>query len=396
MSKMVAIADSISYLNQFGYGEQLKKPNVKKFLEEWSQEQIYKAPKEGDPIFDLTLKVLRRLTSMIVMGFNIPAAGMNVFIGNYNNWRKDAKGLDAKGKLQKSVLGLNTGLIANKRFFSKKGIAILKHYAVVDSDFDSNPKPFAGKLFDFLAYGAQRYGEMQIQGSMFLSQLSVAEWNSITVNKDGELSFKPGTEEALQESAANYKNKVSDVQGKYAEKDRRNFMRGEFFKATIQFKTWLPDALKERFGKEYIDRNNVTHKGSYNGFVKQALKDIKADWSNGNLDNVLKNKQIAQNLKGAILIATLLVFKYSGDDEDKNKKRSVLSLENAIGNLLFVFDPEQLEYTFKNPVAIQSTVLNFIAVLKDVMKLDGKKLKKDSKKLLPYNKLLKVLPEEKK
>lgn len=394
MSKMVALVDSISLLNERGYGEQLAKPGVVKFLKEWSQEQIYKAPKTTTPALDLTLKVLRRLTSMIVMGFNIPASIMNAFIGNYNNWRKDVADL--------GYGGLKSGYVGNKRFFSKKGFTILQHYNVIDSDFDSNPQAFAGKLFDMLAYGAQRYGEMQIQGSMFLSQLKPEEWNNF-VYKDGELKIKD--EQEMADKMNTYKNNVSDVQGKYSEKDRRNFMRGEFGKALTEFKTWMPDFLKERLGKEYIDRNNVTHIGTYRMFTKQAIKDIKEDWSNGNIlgvgKQILKNKQMAQNLKGALFIAGLLVYKYSGDDEDKKTKRKVLSMENAIGNLLFIFDPEQLKYTIGNPVAIQGTVLAFIDVLVDIKKLDskksnnGNKLKKDLLKITPYKKIVKPLIEEK-
>lgn len=386
MSKMVSLVDSIAMLNQRGYGEQMKKPNVVKWLYEWSQEQIYKAPKTTTPGVDLTLKALRRLTSMIIMGFNIPASIMNVFIGNYNNWRKDAAGL--------GYIGFKSGYVGNKRLLSKKGYAILQEYDVIDSDFDSNPKAFAGRLFDMLAYGAQRYGEMQIQGSMFLSQLNDDEWKSFEY-KNGELKLKEGVNaDAIKEAFSNYKNKVSDVQGKYSEKDRRNFMRGEFFKAVAQFKVWIPDYMKERFGEEYIDRNNEVHKGSFNGFVKQALKDIKADWNDKKLDKILKNKQVAQNLKGALFVAGLLIIKYSGDDDD-DKKRKVLSAENAIGNLMFIFDPESLQYTIDNPIAVKGIVSSFLKTLSALIKLDTKTAGKEALNLVPYKKIVKPLIEEK-
>lgn len=381
MNKMVPILDAVSYLNKKGFGEQLAKPNVVKFLQEWGQEHLYQAPKSNGTIMDFALKNLRLFNSMVVMGFNIPASIMNAFVGNYNNWRKA------------SGFGLEEGYVGNKRLLTKKGQTILDHYHVINSDLDSNPKLFAGKLFDMLAYGAQRYGEMQIQGSMFLSKLTKEEWDSFEI-KDGELVIKDN-EKKLAASFNNYKNQISDIQGKYSEKDRRNYMRGEWGKLISQFKTWMPDAFKERFGEEYIDRNNITHRGSFNMFTKQALQDLKEDWSNDGIKGVLKNKQVAQNLKGALFIAALLTWKYSGDDEDKKMKHKVISLDNAIGNLLFIFDPEQLQYTVTNPVAAQSTVIGFIKVFKDVIKMDEKNLKKDVYKITPYKKIVKPLIEEK-
>lgn len=373
LSKLVPIVDSIEYLAERGYGKQLAKPNVKAWLKDWKEEQLYKKPKETDPLIDTSLKLLRTLTSQIVMGFNIPASVMNVFIGNYNNWRADAA--------QLGWGGLRTGAVANKRFFSKKGQAILKAYDVVKLDETSLPVFKIGKAFQDLAYAAQSYGERQIQGTMFLSQLTDTEWNNIEVNKDGELTIK-GDKKELKRKFSQYKNKVTDIQGKYSEKDRRNFMRGELGKIASQFKVWMPDAWKVRFGSEYINANNEKVRGTWRILMDSSISELRKQ---ALTKEFWKSPEMVANLKGAALVATIWIAMYS-DDEDKDKKRKALSLENALGNLLFVFDPEQLKYMAKNPVAATGTVTKFIDVFQDMADADAEKLEKDIPKIIPYGK----------
>lgn len=383
LGKFVPIVDSIEYLSANGYGDQLSKPNVVKWLKEWKEEQLYKKPKESDPIIDSSLKFLRTLTSQIVMGFNITASIMNVFIGNYNNWRKDAADL--------GWLGFKSGWVGNKRFASKKGLALIDKYQVVNTDLDSFPRFNVLKTFENIAYAAQKYGEMQIQGTMFLSQLTEEEWNSFEM-KDGELQLKPGVDgKKIKKKFVEYKNKISDVQGKYSEKDRRNFMRGELGKIVSQFKVWMPDAWKERFGKEYIDSHGHTVKGSWRSLNSESFNAISKQFmENGvkaGFKEISNNKELMANLKGAMLIALILVAKYQ-DDDDKKKRRKALSLNNALGNLLFVFDTDQLKYLAKSPVASLGTVQKFIETFQDVQNLDDEKFLKDLPKVLPYGKAI--------
>lgn len=384
MSKFVPIVNSLDYLYTKGYGEVLKKPNAKRWLDEWSQAQIYQTEKTTDPIIDNSLKFLRTLTSQIVMGFNLVANIMNVAIGTYNTWRAE---------------NLATILKGNKRLFyknglSKQGIDLLDKYSVVNMDVDSNPGFSAGKLFQRLAFGGQKYGEMQIQGSAFLGKLSDKDWDSFERNDKGELVVKQGVdEEALVRRINNIKNEISDIQGKYSDKDRRNFARGEFGKNLAQFKTWMPDWWRIRYGAEYIDGNGKTQRGTWNMFTKDAMAEIKKDFSKENnygfkMENgipMLKNKQVASNLKGAMVVAFMLAATW-GDDEDKNKRKQALSLQSALGNLLFIFDVDQMKYTLKNPVASIGTINKFIEVLDDVIKQDSDEFMKDAKKIIPHNK----------
>lgn len=375
MGKLVPLVDSIEQFYKYlGFEQGKSFGNVMKFVEQWKNTQIYQRDTETDPILDKTLQFFRRLTSQVVMGFNYPAAIINVAIGNYNNWRAESASLILKG---------------NKRMFGKGGvnkfgIDFLNKFNVVNQDFDSNPKAFAGKLFDMMAFGATRFGEYQIQGSMFLGQLTDEEWNSLEY-KDGELQLKKGVnEKAFKNKMNQYKDRVSDIQGKYSEKDRRNFMRFEAGKSASQFKVWVFDFIKERFGNRYIDANNIEHVGSWRTFTEQSFTDLRKQMKT---KEFWTSKQMQSNLKGAMTVAVLMIAVYGGDD-DKKKRRQALSLENALGNMLFLLDPEQLKYMLKSPVASIGTVEKFVTALEDLMKGDVEKFEKDVMKVIPYNKAI--------
>lgn len=378
MSKFVPIVNSLDYLYSKGYGDVLKKPAAKKWLHEWSQMHIYQTDKTTDARLDFMLKFLRTITSQVVMGFNIPAAVMNIFMGNYNNWRAETTPMILKG---------------NKRLFGKDGINkyglnLIEKFDVVKADKDSNPVLGAGKIFQKLAFAAQTFGEYQIQGSMFLGQLTDKEWDSFEYNNEGELVFKKdANKESIDKKFNEYKNRISDIQGKYGEKDRRNFMRSEYGKTILQFRVWLPDAIKERFGKRYIDLNGNIKEGTWTSLTGEGLKELKQNIKEkGTFKAVSENKAVMANLKGAMLLGSLMVLSYMGDDDDKKRKKA-LSLNNAIGNLLMIFDTDQLNYMVKSPVASLGTLSKFIETFQDVKNMDAKKLKKDAPKIIPYSKV---------
>jgi hypothetical protein len=395
MSPLVPLFDSVQFLYEKGFDSSL--PNVAKFIESEMQDKIYqnqKAYSLGQEI-DFVLRFLRRLGSLTTMAFNVPANAVNIAIGNYNNWRQEGVGHVLKGN-KRMFFEKRGGQKAGEMAISKKALDILRQYNIIQFDAESNPRINGAKLFDKMAYFFNQIGEYQIQGSMFLGFLTKDEWNSFEL-KDGKYQLKEGVDKKdFEDKMQSYKDAVSAIQGKYDEKDRRMFMRGEAGKSIAQFKTWMPDWYKSRFGKEFVNKYGVTERGSFNMFTKSAIAEIKNDFKDGGfkIENgipVIKNKQIARNLRGMVTIATLYILSHSGDDEDKKKKKKqyydTLSLENTLGNLLFVFDPDQLNYLIKNPVAIQGTVTKFIDAFSAAIDGDGKKFKKSMKKITPYNKV---------
>jgi len=399
MSELLPYIDSIEYINKVGYLEHAAKDNVGKWVEDWKKLHLFQTKEVGPlgPEVDASVRLLRSLTSMIVMAFNVPAAGINALMGQYNNLKAESAELLAKGH-ERLLVDSKRGEGAAGKLVSKKAADILKKYQVISIDYDSNPKLFAGKLFDNIAHGLTRAGEFYIQGSMFLGLMSEEDFNSFEYvkNENGveELVYTGKDEKALKERMIKNKNRVSDIQGKYSSKDQRNFMAGEFGKMVAQFKVWVPDWWKERFGDEYITADGETKKGTYRSFNLQALKDLKQQFDEkGFKEAVWDNKTAMSNLKGAVAVAVLLSIKMGGDDDEKKRKQGNL-LSQLTSNVLFIFDPTGLKFTVTQPVAAMNTVGKFVDVLSNSMEIDGgfeltlDKAGKKAMKAVPYTKLI--------
>lgn len=370
INPILAIIDSVETLNRDGFAQEgiAFKPNVHRWIQEFKKLHIFKEPHVNDPALDVTLKFFRTLTASTTMWFNYSAQGINVIMGNYNSWRQENASVLLKG---------------NKRLFSKKGVdpyslAIIQKYSIVNQDFDSNPKVGAGKILEFFARGGTALGEYQIQGSLALGLMSEEDYNSFEY-KEGEygikqLVVKQGIDEkSLNERMIGYKNRVTDIQGKYPDEDRRNIMRGEIGKAVFQFKVWIPDWFKERFSAQYINSRNQVKEGTFNQLMREGFKQIKKDINEKGIKNgILENKAFLSNLKGLMAIGTLLALKYQ-DDDDKRKRLLAATAQNALGQVLFITDLEQLKYTVTNPIAGLGKIKDVINAVESLSKLEQNK-----------------------
>lgn len=377
---------SIEHLNGVGFGEHGEKKNVAEWVKQWTDLHIFKKEKVGalGPELDSFFKLLRRLTSLSVMAFNIPAGLWNIGIGIYNTIRQES--------IKEQRVGIQR--LLKDGVLNKKATDIIKKYQAVSFDLDSNPKLHAGKLFDLLAHGLTRFGEYFIQGSIFLGKLTEEEYNSFEYKEvDGinELVVKDGVDKnELKKKFIGYKNQISDTQGKYNQKDLRNYTAGEFGKLAGQFKTYLPDIFKQRFGEEYIDSNGVVRKGSYRSFIGQGFRDLRADIKDKGIKGFTENKDAMSNLKGLMVVAAFMAIRLGGDDDKKKRKQGDF-IDQALGNLLNVFDIDQLKFMVKNPITAQSTVIRFVNVMEDALNLDAEKGIKDIKKVVPYGKSLDIV-----
>jgi len=422
MSKLVPVVNSLEYMAKQGYkdvlsGESIEaKPNAAKWIDEWRKMHLFKAENTTDPVLDSVLKFLRHVTSATTMMFNVKASGFNLLMGLYNNWRAEN---NAKVRLgHKRLFGEAGKHKVNKDYaygtINPYAVDILRKYKIVSTDADSNPKNSVGRLFEKLGHGLTRYGEFQIQGSMFLGLLSEGEYDSFKYIKDkhgvDHLVVKEGVDEAaLKEKLLSYKDKVSDIQGKYAEKDRRNIMNGELGKAAFIFRVWIPDWWKIRFGKEYINADGKTVKGSWRDFTTDAFKELRDFVKEEGAINALVTgktsldengnprempqaaKNFMANMKGAMTVAFIYSLSLMGGDDEKRKKGDLLS--QALGNLLFIFDPETARFTITNPSAAIGTVNKFFDTFEAALDGDYEKLGKSGVKLIPGNKLYRQIEE---
>jgi hypothetical protein len=363
ISKIMPLVEAVEYLNKHGYMEEgyVPKKNVSKWINDWKALQIFKEPHVNDPIIDAAVKALRKLVASTTMWFNIPANTINVFVGNYNNWRAENAETLARG---------NARLFGGKGSRKEVGIvndyalAIIKKYNLVNQDFDSHPVIKAGSVFSKLATWGTQVGEYQIQGSLGLGLLSQEEYDSFEFTKDkygnDVLTVKKGVDEAkLKSKMTQIKNRVTDIQGKYPDEDRRNIMRGEFGKALFQFKVWMPDWFKERFSARYFNAYGQEKEGSYTKMLRVGIKEMAADLKKGDIKKALTNPTFVQNLKGMATIGALLALKHSGDDDD-DKKKGGLNWDSALSQVLFIFDLEQDKYMVSNPAAVLGKIKDML------------------------------------
>lgn len=375
ISPLMPIIESIRYLNEKGVYEydedgnkvgivHAKKPNVVKWMDEWTNMHVLRQKQEGIPELDAALKFLRFMTSATTMMFNVPAGLMNIAIGNYNAWRAENAETWAKG--QKRLF------LSGKRKFGKDyafgminpyALDIARKYGAVSTDIDSNPIQTVGGVLSELGHAMTKYGEFQIQASGLLGLMSDTDYNSFEYKKNAygvdELVFKkdvtPEKQAEIEARILKHINQVSDVQGKYSDKDRRNIQNNELGKALMQFKVYLPDWWRIRYGD----------KGSWNTMLRGGIKSLKQDIKDKGLkkgfwDNESNEaKAIKSNIKELMVIGMFMVLSHSDEDDDEGKKAVKLT-DKALSNLLGVFDPEQLKFTVTRPIAAMGTVEKFI------------------------------------
>ena len=390
ISKIMPLVESIEYLNKYGYMEEgyVPKKNVSKWINDWKALQIFKEPYVNDPVIDAAVKSLRKLVASTTMWFNIPANAINVFVGNYNNWRAENAETLARG---------NARLFGGKGSRKEVGIvndyalAIIKKYNLVNQDFDSHPVIKAGSVFSKLATWGTQVGEYQIQGSLGLGLLSQEEFDSFEFTKDkygnDVLTVKPNgkyTEDEIKSKMTQVKNRVTDIQGKYPDEDRRNIMRGEFGKALFQFKVWMPDWFKERFSARYFNAYGQEKEGSYTKMLRVGVKEMAADLKKGDIKKALTNPAFVQNLKGMATIGALLALKHGGDDDD-DKKKGGLNWDSALSQVLFIFDLEQDKYMVSNPAAILGKIKDMLNAFEALVGFEEDAWQK-TKRILPGGK----------
>lgn len=372
----------------------MPKKNVAKWIEDWKALHIFKEPHVNDPVLDATIKLMRKLVASTTMWFNLPANAINVLTGNYNNWRQENGTTLKKG---------NARLFAGKGERSAYGIVnkyaldIIKKYNIVNQDFDSQPTLRANNIFSKMATIGTQLGEYQIQGSLALGLMPDKVYDSFEYKKDkygnDVLVVKDGVnEDDIKQEILKVKNRVTDIQGKYPDEDRRNIMKGEIGKAVFQFKVWIPDWFRERFAPEYYNAFGERKEGTLRSFYTNGFKELKKEIEkNGykktfwNGDSIV-SKNFRSNIKGLMVLTALLSYKYRDDDDDEVKGKMTMA-SNLLGQILFVLDPEQDKYMVSNPVAALGKTKDFINAAEAIITLDEKAWDK-TKRVLPANKAI--------
>jgi len=396
---VIPMIESIEHFNKL-FGKE--REHLTKWLDIWKKGVILKTPQEslGKGI-DATMKFMRRWTQLRIMAFNIPAGAFNVLIGKYNNYRG-------------SSLKVNkTGDIRYTKDF-KKSQAVAKRYRLVSLEENEAPEKHIGKLFNLLAFGMTQAGENYIQTSGTIGQMTDTEWNWL--DKEGNVTGKDAKEVKEREAILRkqfivYKKNIADIQGKYSENEKRNFSHFELGRMLMQFKTWMPDTIRDRFAKRYININGDVKEGTLASLQRQGIKDIIQQMKDPKFftSNDPEYVLLRRNLRSAMAMTTLFALWLGSSDDDDNKEYADV-LHKAIIDMSFVMNTDQLSFLAGTPAASLGTITEALKVINAVITLEeykssGKgheagelKAFNTGTKLLPYGKFIqigeKLMPDE--
>jgi hypothetical protein len=385
---IVPVVESIEHFNNTTGMDRQIKPNVVKWLQIWKKMHVYQERQDTllPPEVNYLMRTLRHMTSLIRLGFNAKAPLVNLIAGQQNNFRE----LGGKA-LVKGQLRMLTPTKGGAMKYSTKAFNMIKKYNVVSTDYDEKATISAKGIFNTLAQGLTVLAEHNIQGAMFLGQFSTAEWNDF----DSQGNYK-GSDPNIMEKIEYFKKRVTDTHGKYPAKDRRNFEYFELGKFIGQFKTWVPDWWKQRFGSRYIDRDGKEHYGSWRVIQYQGLKQIRKDiidpdfWKSDKASAVAMRK----NLRSALMMGSLLAISLGGDDDERKRKKGDI-LQQSIGNLTFIFNPEQAKFMIKQSAAGTGLLYDFIDALDSGIKAErykSKSGKHDKGDLVAFDKATRLIP----
>jgi len=291
------------------------------------------------------------------MAFNIPMSIMNVAVGTINNL--------IFGKTKSMIKG-------NERYFATRGYipfqksalrAILEEHKVVNYDDKFEGIPTFKNHFTKLSMHLVEKGEEYIQGSMFLGRIPDDVWANIS--KEGPNIGKYIDENGPTLSQKDYiaiKKDISDIQGKYWERDKRNYSLFAGYRLVGQFKTWLPDTIRMWWMAEETNFTGKKNKGIMRTFINHFTNVIHDAHELGFSGSVKKEfgrfsfgddsdpdvVNMRRELKAALIFGALYCT-YAmahGDDEDKELAEKIQSLMKQVAT---VFDVSNLSSWFIAP-----------------------------------------------
>lgn len=334
---------------------------------------------------------LGTLTRVKGMGLNVFSGVGNILYGLISNSiaAGDRKSFGEKEALSAFGLMLNASIPGTEAY--SKVASLMKYldvfvqtnelkYGQVNMKSPENP------LKNLSIYEFQKRGEYFVQGQTAMAMLfnkkitsldgkeyslydafdSKGKWNT---SKFGENPFKD--KEAKRVLIKEIRDTVSSIHGDYA----RGLMAKQHFlgRALLIFRTWLPQSISVRFGKEYKDLSGEIQKGRYRSlntshalilpFIRDAYKAFITSRLDDNIDTRNMRKNAIEFTFIPILWAVGLMLKSlikSADpDDDKELLTFILnSTTRAQGDLTFYFNPYSFNSTIREPIPVFKTLMD--------------------------------------
>jgi hypothetical protein len=233
------------------------------------------------------------------------------------------------------------------------------------------------KFMDMM-YSPQRAGEKFLQSRTMVAMMFKEKmpdgkpmWEAFDDKGNLKPEYKKNmTEEQYQEFIDRFSDKVQRVNqmihGRYSQRDAAAAQQWVLMRTIMQFKKWIPAAYESRLGKrQYDPRLRDEVEGRYitgARLLKEALKGDLSKLKAGNM-TPLELYNMRKNLMEAVLIlATYGLYMLMGWGDDEEKKRSASykfwmdQADRVSGDLLYWYNPAQMNRTLKSPISLTSTI----------------------------------------
>ena len=331
----------------------------------------------ADNIFDN----LQKWTMLIGLGMNVTAAVGNVAIGKYNSFRRG--GIKGWARGESRFFGIGQGGVYNNEA-RRKATAIAVEFGVITDAVDQSTEGLFEGGFGKIMFMPMSVSEKWIQRVGFVGQLTNEEFNSFTVNEEGEIVvIDSEVYEQLTKNADQYKSDVYGVQGRgYTALDQRLMQNYSLLTNILQFKRWFPTFISDRWGGEKIDRFNRGQIGASRAtvsFIRDIVKDGEVDvrkWR-GRFENLPKARQeaIARAYRGTLgmVVVLGLMTMAAGDDDEQSGTHK--ELQDLFWDMCLLMNVDRIEYLMGMPSI--DTGLNILHGIKHVT--TGAKYQRDSK-----------------
>lgn len=321
--------------------------NMTKFLDMLRDGDILGKRYEGGlgKNVDFFARLMVGWTYVTQMTYNLRAGLLNAFTGKWSQFR---------------AYGIKHLVEGEARYWGdqKKAFAVLRKYNVVkkDAGIEQESNYSAKNFFSKASTAFTTAGEHWIRGAAFLAKLTPEEWANYD-EKGNPIDGKGLSSKRIVE----IEKSVEDVQGKYGFRDKRMYKHMALMRAGMQYKGWMPDFLKDRFGAEYTDAFGKKHKGSYRSlpYILRDVGMIMTDLGNAkktdNVDIQNNKKNIREFLSFMAIVGTYSMV--NGDSEQK--KRGSLLL-GAMGQMAGVFNLDSWTFLASHPNPSLATINNVL------------------------------------
>ena len=350
----------------------------------------------------------REWVQIKTMGWNFSAATINLMFGqvanwveaggerfykskNFNKaWRKVAGSRGRTGDYKKlnviahkmSLLQSNLDIDAkkNKPMLFGRDVSILTPYDWGNRAEFMNQMPVAVAIMLETMVEDGNGGEISIYDALdddgkllaqYRTPKNIENWESASTSPDAnaaKIAMVSKIHEAIITIHGNY-NSDAPVLGK----------RKWYGRAAFQFKSWLPEAIETRFGKEHIDPvTGARRKGRYvsiydgktiNGdsvpaltmFVNQlkaiVLRSVSEELSDVDIRNLKSSAREAQVVIGLILLGMMMSALHGDDDEDDAFYKFALNTgKRLLSDMIFFADIESVSDLAGNAFAVTQVI----------------------------------------